>query len=691
MKSIRTSLPVRISILICLIILFGLTTHIMLYGYFSAKANMTLPSQLPRLEIDTLQMPIISDGSLELTNPWYIVLIDDLGRVKVETPSGDPVIHFMDYFFDYEGVEGALGFDTVSIERSGNNTVSIIGETKYAEVEILLTDNVTIPRLDIQTRTTYKRDIVVNREALVAMFERHVSEVYKKNAQMNVEDYQPEYWLNRQGVRFGEGRQAALIYHTPGASSLQIDTERKLLFINLEYSLDHPHIHIPLQEDAGGRHIDLSSARYNSGDERENHFSIYFGGFPEIIPRIMLVPEGYEAGYVFTEHADSGDIRTHRAVYFGAEDIMSINDAVGGFAGHRIPVTKSVYYANPNKEENLWRYGGLEVSIRYDPEWPQFLDFLDQLNTTGLYDIGLHTPSPSTSNRELLEESIKFMKDRFDTVTWIDHGMSDGVGNRECYVCDSLDPKSENYAADLWEKYNTRYFWNSAIEILAYSQGAEGSVKKSLKSLRFYDISTILWSRFMTQMSIIQTWGEHVPTPLYWQHPTETGNFYSWATYRHFGHHSGKEWNQLHSEDQLGMLMDNWGVYINHCYPAATVKEYGVWTESGGKIVIDPYFDLFLERMARLDAERKLKVTTIRELLDYWIMGENISFVYMPNGEIIMYNNNEETISGISLAVRADDVRIDGKKPPSKQVGEDIIFWFDFPAKSQVTVTFIQN
>ena len=58
------------------------------------------------------------------------------------------------------------------------------------------------------------------------------------------------------------------------------------------------------------------------------------------------------------------------------------------------------------------------------------------------------------------------MKTRFGTTTWIDHGMFSGTGNRQSFVCDGLDPASEYYVADLWEKYKTQYFWNASVELL---------------------------------------------------------------------------------------------------------------------------------------------------------------------------------------------------------------------------------
>ena len=141
--------------------------------------------------------------------------------------------------------------------------------------------------------------------------------------------FEDEYWLQREGVRFGNKERFAMIFHTPSVSSLQLETVKRHLFVNLDYFLDHPYINVPYQEDAGRKWSDLSNSFYKKGAERENAFSINIGQIPQAIPRLMLVPEGYKAGYVFTEHADGGNIRNQRAIYFGFEEISKVQDATG--------------------------------------------------------------------------------------------------------------------------------------------------------------------------------------------------------------------------------------------------------------------------------------------------------------------------------------------------------------------------
>jgi hypothetical protein len=51
----------------------------------------------------------------------------------------------------------------------------------------------------------------------------------------------------------------------------------------------------------------------------------------------------------------------------------------------------------------------------------------------------------------------------------------------------------------------------------------------------------------------------------------------------------------------------------------------------------------------------------------------------MPDGIINVINKNDESVKGLSLAVRAKTVRINDEIPLSRQAGEDKIVWFDIP------------
>jgi hypothetical protein len=676
-------------------------------GYFIAVKNRTY---LPEIQSGDLEINPAVLNQIELKSPWYILSVDKYGRVAVKTSEGEIIMSSLTYYSAYEGALENWELNNVSVKLDNDSTISILGEGhKGVLVNVLLTVRKNIPKVDVNIRTHYNVNAVVKREALVAKFDVPLSEVYLKNGKIDIKPhFDTEYWLQQQGARFGTGSRSSLIYHTPHVSSLQLSSEKNMLFVNLDYILDHPYVKIPYQKDGGGKWENHSASNYSSGDERSDNFSIFFGNLPKVVPRLMLVPQGYLAGYIFTEHADSGNIKTQRAAYFGAEDIVNISDAIGGFVGYKIPVTKSVFYADTA------RGCPSGSSIRDDPDEPQFLNFLDQLNSTGLYDICLHTPEWNSSTRESLAEAIRFMKDRFNTCTWIDHGIYSGKTNRESFVCDGLNPKSEYFAADLWEEYDTRYFWNTSDELMHIPSV---SLKEELRKLRFKNISVELWKRYLYQrrcngMTVINAFfelmrgnspkyesnslqpfkGNSYPTPLYWQNLTSTKHFYSWAT-NYDEDYTGLSTNKAEAQfnkvqQQLNLLLSNWGIFINHGYFVRNRKGYGVLTNNNGRIVINPFFDKILALMASKRDNGDLYITTIRDLLDYWILLENISFEYMPDGTIYIYNDNDKPIQGLSLSLHANSntIRINGEIPAFRQVDENAIIWFNIPAKSHVSL-----
>jgi hypothetical protein len=682
-----------------------------LLGYYGASKTI---SYLPGIDAYELTNRPKGINRIELKSSGNLLTVDEIGNISVLSPDGGVIMSNLVYYASYEGTTDKLGLDDVSAKLSSDSTISISGRGSSGT---LVRMSLTFPergnRLDVDIKTTYTSSSLVHRESLVAGFAVPVSEIYTKNGQIAVDSLDSEYWLQKQGVRFGRENKSALIYHTPGVSSLQLDVKRNLLFVNLEYSMDHPHIYIPYQEDGGGKWEDQSMANYSGGQERSNFFSVYFNNLPKVIPRLMLVPHGYLSGYVFTEHADGGNIGSHRAAYFGSDTIKRIEKAVGGFVGNRIPVTKSTFYTDNE--------GSNHFSIRNDPDYPQYLDFLDQLNGSGMYEICLHTPENSTSDRELLEESVRFMKERFDAVTWIDHGMYSGKLNRETFVGDGLNPNSDLYAADIWEKYGTKYFWNSAVELIR-EKSWQTSPKKKLSELKFRSASVDFWRQFMPSYEIrklgffrsfaelVKRYAYHeelntlkpfkgssYPTPVYWQHPTRTKSFYSWATDYSYENMSKRLWaneaeNQYTRELRyLDKLITDRGIYISHGYYIRNLPEEDVTKDLNGKISINPYFEKILEYMAKKRDGGDLYITTIRDLLNYWIMTENISFKYLRDGDISIYNYNNKPVNGLSLAVKSKGILVDGETPKQRRVGDETIFWFDIQPNDHVVISIVQE
>ncbi|MDO9254582.1 MAG: hypothetical protein Q7U54_03645 [Bacteroidales bacterium] len=677
-------------------------------GYYSAfKTTSFLPDNISNF---TSTSP--GSSQIEIKGFGYILGVDPDGSVIIKSMKREVIMSDLRYYAEYEGENGNWGLKNVFVQRTNDSTITIKGESQNrALVKLALVTHKFRSKLDVRVNTIYKASTVVTREALVAEFNVPVAEVYLKNRKIDKQDFEDEYWLNKEGVRFGTNDRSALIYHTPYISSLQLETAKKLLFINLDFYLDHPFAHMPFLEkgngkiEDGGDLIDQSKSNYSKGSERNNSFSINFGNLPTVTPRLMSVPYGYQAGYIVTEHADGGNIQTQRAVYFGSEDILKASDAVGGFVGHKIPTTKSVFYMDSASLSGAAIFGKQNDTL--------LLRFLDQIYATGLYDLCLHTPENLSSNRKVLEESIRFMKNRYNAETWIDHGFFGGLINRECLAADGLDTNSKYYAADLWKKYNTQYFWSPAIEFI--EESSHISITSKIKKFKFYDAYVSFWKHYLCPrdlkaMSPIEALnelsrrfsvqnelnslkphtGDSHPTPLYWQNPTRTNDFYSWAT------DYSQTYNDLSPKVvkgelvQLTNLVNDWGVFISHGYYVREYPSHLLIKDQNSKLHINPYFDEILGLIAQKRDKGELYTTTVKDLLDYWTKLDKISFDYLPNGEVSITNHNNMPINGLSIVVRAKNVKINGKVLPMKRVGDDTIIWFDIKSDETLHLKIIQ-
>jgi hypothetical protein len=678
----------------------GLLIIFLIAGFNSASHQISyLPQNIPDF-IDSLPS---TDAQLQIKGELYNIIVDGKGRIAVKASDGKVIISALTYYSQFEDGKSNWGLKNVLVNRINDSSIQIKGKgIKNERVELSIATNKSVPKIDIGVKTYYYRNTIIKREAIVASFNIPLAEVYRKNREIDTKNFQSEYWLQKEGVRFDDNKHSALIYHTPLISSLQLQTEKRRLFINLDYALDHPFVKFPYQKDQQGKWLNLSASDFKNGSGRTNSFSIYMGSMPKVIPRLMLVPFGYKAGYVFTEHADGGNIRTQRAAYFGSEDISNAKEAIGGFVEHKIPVTKSVFYTGPETLSGASIYESDSIS--------PLLNFLDQIYATNLYDLCLHTPENGTSNRQILEKSIKFMKDRYNSICWIDHGFYGGKLNRESFVCDGLDSLSPYYVADLWEKYNTKYFWSPAVEMINNANWV--SVSENIKRLKFYQAYITFLRRYtspedlknLNMMEIIKkvrtnysyrlemntlqyNSGPSLPTPLYWQNPTRNGKFYSWATNQEKSYGNLSEDEVEKEKGQLSNLISHQGIFINHGYFVRNRSDDRILKTINGKLVINPNFDKILSLIDERRKKGDLYVTTVRDLLNYWIMLEKVEFQYLPDGSINVINNNDDSIKGLSLIIKAQKVLIDGKLPAMKKTNDDTIFWFDLGQHQTVKIT----
>ena len=110
-----------------------------------------------------------------------------------------------------------------------------------------------------------------------------------------------------------------------------------------------------------------------------------------------------------------------------------------------------------------------------------------------------------------------------------------------------------------------------------------------------------------------------------------------------------------------------------------------ILSNNNGEIVVNPTFDKILGLMDNMRDEGNLHLTTIRDLLDHWILAEKIVIDYMPNGDILIHNLNDKPVKGFSIALHtAGTITVDSRIPQTRRTGDETIVWFDVPSNGDL-------
>lgn len=517
----------------------------------------------------------------------------------------------------------------------------------------------------------------VVRQTLVIPFIDSTLTVYRRNLHIDSTLFQPEYYLDREGFTIGKGDRSFTLYHPTGNysfryASLQLDAENRIAYINLEYWRDHPLIHYPLCDTIEDYFEDISCADlivkpgrglYIGRCIRQNIY-VNIGDDIHDLPRLMPVWDGYQSAFIFTEHADWTDIRTHRAVLFGNENITRPEDAVGGFCYYHIPVTKSVFYWNPdnvtNEKTSNGLFKGLVASIKTDKE---FYKLLKTIRKQG-FEICLHSPEIYTTIPDEFPKAMRFMKRHFGTKSWIDHGYNNGpTKNREDLVCDGLLRNSPYYAADLWEKNGVRYLWNAYYEE---------------NRMEHYNFD----SHFMQPYD---GFGDALPNRQITTLPNSGKDFLLWSTPSTLEVNEDREWYYYFDSIRLQRLVDNHNVFITHVYPAWSDPHRAFWQfNENGTAVAMPGFNFALSQLARFRDEKKILPTTIEQYLSYYEKLLNIDYQIIDQNTVRLINRGE-SIEGLTLLC-TKPIIVEGKAIDFRKVDEGYLVWFDLKRNETVTI-----
>ena len=557
----------------------------------------------------------------------------------------------------------------------GASQIILQNENESARTQLEIFFEEDSPNVRCEITAEFLKDLEISRFAMILPFAGDDFTVYRSNLHVDTVACQDEYYLDQEGFSFRKGEKQLNLYHPKSLSSIQLDAKTSTVILNLDYELDHPMVHFQASIDTIDCYENISRRKVKAGDKMQASFNL---GYIQIIdlPRFMPVWDGYESAIIFTEHADWSDLRTHRAVCFGNESVTCADSAVGGYVYYGIPVTKSVFYCNPDGVVNLAKnreFPGSHCTIKTDIE---YLDFLKQLKNKD-FDICLHSPEQYTTERANLYEALAFMKENFGSPSWIDHGYNNSyVTNREDMVCDGLNPNSPYYALDAWRANGVRYFWNAAYE-----------------ELHLFDD----WNFDNHLQRPYPFFGDALPRPRFMHAPFD-GDMLLWNT--DYTLEPGEYWNYFLSQNRLETVVESRSAFIAHVYSPWVTTARGFWDVENGQIVAKDDMNQAFDRIARLRDQRLILPTTVDKFLKYQEQLQNIDYQYDNDGNVILINNNDDTIHGFTLISKSsiDVIPVEtfpetspvetphGTSLQSRELQGEHIIWFDFGPNEMIIV-----
>jgi hypothetical protein len=391
---------------------------------------------------------------------------------------------------------------------------------------------------------------------------------------------------------------------------------------------------------------------FNRDNTVTHRFAIHVGKTLAPPPRLSLSPKGFRAVHVWTEHADKTTLESHRAAYFGDQQAKNVESAVGGFSFYQHVVTKSVFFDNPTKFQNVIFKNGERIEVGESISFKrsdEFADFLDALATQG-HEICLHGLTPNDTL--VYPESVAEFYGRYRSSTWIDHGMQDV---RAAIGWQGLTSFSDYSIIDSLVDNGIRYFWTCS--------------------------STDFMPKSKTEINLLHNAkAEFMPTPLYWGHPAMPHGAVIWA--------SQEASIDGFNNEGLNKLIEERGVSIHQNYYPYLICERNdfkfIEVCQDGKYKATDKFNAALDAMAKLNQKGELLLTTVGDILTYWLDIEYVEFELFADG-FVLQNRLNRPIDGLAFYTHAQHVHSQDVEFKCRALDNgDLLVWLDLPSLGSI-------
>jgi hypothetical protein len=361
---------------------------------------------------------------------------------------------------------------------------------------------------------------------------------------------------------------------------------------------------------------------------------------PGPIPLIkQRTPQGARAAIAITDHADQSSPDTLRALLYGSSDPHAPRYGRGGFFGHHLRLTKSLFYDSA---------GAAPPQL----DDPRVRELADEMVAHGS-EVIPHSATPRADSREVTERALAYFQ-RFAARTWIDHQHET---NCEAFTDRGWKRGDPYYIADLLDRYGYRYVW-SASELAQPANTAA--------------------------LDLLLPDHPELRAPWLFAHgPDEPGapRLLLWSS--QWMYLDARRLYALYAPAALDRLESRRGLHIAHTYleslhARGPLRDRGLLTRNpDGSIVTQDGFEQVLAELERRQQRGSLLVAPIGELLDHVVAMSHVEVRYREGGSAVVTNAGPHRVTGASFTAPGP-VLVDGAPPAHARTDPDgYTFWID--------------
>jgi hypothetical protein len=438
---------------------------------------------------------------------------------------------------------------------------------------------------------------------------------------------------------------------------------------------------------APNRKASLETRLLQEGETLSTKIVAYAGGAMPLLK--ARYPEGRQAAFVITDHADQTTSGTLHALAGGTSLVSSPRFGKSGFLGKGLPMTKALWFrsgepapaaswAHPphpvlspfqKHMHSLVVYHSRYERPQVDPlgagrpqlDDPALAELAVRLHRAG-WEISPHSATPQPDDRDSTEEALRFFE-QYEAKTWIDH---QPYTNCEALTNRGFQGGNEGIA-DLLDRHKYRYAW-SGIDVPASPS-----------------LNLLAPQRIDQYVPVVYPSGR-----LSTGAPSNLWLFSTMMTYiessRFFALYKKKSLDQLEKERGLHIAH----TYLEAFHPAGSKFAKRNLMQAGkvpGEIVPHPRLEQLLSQLQSRVAKGTLWVPTLQQLGDHLRAMGQVTVRLHSDGSATLHADTAVTAATFVVPRPGLSVLIDGQPLKTVRSGKtETMFYTDLAAGQTVKI-----